>query len=334
MSSYVTTINTVDSDNDDQPNDIVPIYVGGAESKVKNILVGNKAKVAIRNRQIEWDTFKEHLALLGNRNDNKEQMLREFVDRFFAIQGNEETKLSEVLCNYISQDLIQFVQHMRKMLFLHEPLAWAIREVFFSIVHIYEAVLKKLISESLWDMFIDKWKQHNPEDTSSLALWNLGKDHTFEKAIIAAQPTLAPLFTRVLNDSAQWSYKGFCPKVPGVRLGLLLKFPIWELLASVSSDMKSQIMHTVDIDKINKGICNVIHESSLHTELFNITSIVDKCTRMDPPNKKEQRHPENIIDLILKYEKELQPALDNLEKHYIEKAKLFGKIALAISNWQ
>ncbi len=303
----------MDLTEDIQPTTTTIVYIGGSSDHKVEFTAGNKAKMSLRNRAIEWESFKEHVSKATA--EEKEKAIRDFTVRFFNMQATEQP-VGELLSEYASKDLTALIQHVRKQIFLHEPLAWSIREVFFKLVRMYEELLQKLLPPDEWSVFATKWEQHNPEDTSSKPLWNLTRDKTFSEAIVAKHPQLAGW---VAECNASFQYKGFCPKVPSIRLGILLDFPVWNLVRTMDWHEDEQKLNT-----LSKAICDLLRDS----KPFDTRSLVSGCVRMDPP--KQTDDPIKVIDTIISYEFKLLPALEALESHYLDKAKLFNEIVLVI----
>lgn len=288
-----------------QPNKISSIYIGGSPDRKVDFKVGNKARVAIRNRGIEWDVFKKHIATLTveERND----AVTEFVSRFFNLRDDM------TLMKYASLPTNEIVQSLRKQLFIHEPLALSIREVFFKLVHLYENMLRKLVPEDEWTKLETAWNENDPEETSSKPLWNLTRDKAFADAIITSHPELREWL------NMKFSYKGFCPKVPGVRLGILLEFPVHALIQIMKWENEDSV-----INKISKSVCELLRAVS---GAINVVEAVSSIALDSISDESVES-----IEVLILNEQKLLPVLEMLEAHYIEKAELMNSIVLAISS--
>ncbi len=295
----------MDLSEDIQPSTTSSVFLGGTTEVT--FKAGNKAKLSLRNRGIEWNTFKEHYTSL----QPEQQMpaLLEYAERMFGLLGITSDNLGQSLCDYFSQDMTILIQKIRKHLYLQEPLSWSIREVFFALVHIYENLLKQLVTKEEWDSFMTEWIANDPEETSSKPLWNLTRDPDFKAAILSHHKNLESW----LNMTFQ--YKGFCPKVPAIRLGILLQFPARELITQMHWDDEEK-----KINDMSKGVCDVIASSQPLDMNF-----AAGCVRPDPPVATS--NPIEIIDSIILCEQKMLPALEALETHYLNKAKLFNMLS-------
>jgi hypothetical protein len=295
-----------------QPNAECNVYIGGDPSARITYGGGNKAKLFIQNRSIEWEQFKNYLESNVSE-ENRAQELEKFSIAFFKL---DDQNAKQGIIRYMTQDISQFIQCIRKAAFLHEPLAWSIREVFFKIAHIYEAFLQRLVSPEEWIAFDESWTINDPDKTSSKPLWNLTHDAKFHEAILKNHPKLKEW------EIGGFEYKGFCPKVPGERFLALLKFPVHELLAIMQwEDEESKLKQMSD------KICTILAKGS---EDININTLVNNHIRADPP-----RGDEDIMFLIeeaLKYEADVLPILEKLEEHYIKKSNLMNELVLAITD--
>jgi hypothetical protein len=282
------------------------IYLGGSAERKVTYRSGNKAKIFFENCTTDWEVFKKRLP--SNEGD---AYVIDYVRRMLGLPISDDP-ISSVR-KFLTQDLTDFIQHIRKISFLHEPLAWSIREVFFRLVHIYEGYLARLFDEDTWKMFMTHWNEHDPESTSSKPLWNLTRDETFREAIRTAHPNL----TDWVNDM-EFSYIGFCPKVPGVRLRILLNFPVRELIEIMEWDDA----HSFE-EEVSKRICAVL----ANTKTLDMKSLVSIARPNPPPTSLGIVE---LVDLILQQIEKILPALESLEKHYLDKAELFNRVVLSI----
>ena len=276
-----------------QPNKMT-LIIGGSEQTVS---VGNKAELAIRNRAIEWKNFSEYL----EKQSDKDAALREFVMRFFNIVTPQQD-VTEMLDKYYKTDFVVIVKNLRKMFFLHEPLAWALRELFFKFTRYYETILRKIVEKNgSWTALIEKWASHNPDDTSSFPLWNLTYDKEYQ-TILSKHPGMTEWLA---NLNKTWTYKGFCPKVPHERIQSLMAFPIMQLLKISGSS-------TVEMDKFAADI-EVLLKDSKSCDLSFVHYESDTSDK-------------SLIEKIMEREQKLLPALRALETHYLEKTTLINEI--------
>lgn len=277
-----------------QPNKMT-LIIGGSEQTVS---VGNKAELAVRNRAIEWKNFSEYL----EKQSDKDAVLREFVMRFFNIVTPQQD-VTEMLDKYYKTDPVTIVKNLRKMFFLHEPLAWALRELFFKFTRYYETILRKIVEKNgSWTALIEKWTSHN-YDTSSFPLWNLTYDKEYQ-TILSKHPGMTEWLS---NLNKTWAYKGFCPKVPHERVQSLMEFPIKQLLKISGSS-------TVEMDKFASDLEVLLKDS----KSCDLSAMNFETTESD--NDKP------LIEKIMEREQKLLPALRILENHYLEKTTLINEI--------
>lgn len=248
------------------------LYISGgftADSKhIENKqLIGNMVKTYIKNRILEWESFKETYYKNGSLEHDKDYknllcVLNDIMP--LPIYTTNEDELLFLIKNIYTASPNEISTALTKSMPLNNPIQASIRHLFMTykiyientielFVKLREEYLKQhnLVKNNKHNDFIklvDRWNtidMENKLNTSSLILFFnfIPTNAKLEKTIPTINWNITgsnKLISNAINKflaavkKTKFNYVGYCPHVSVMRFKLLLKFPIKELLDMIS----------------------------------------------------------------------------------------------------
>jgi len=135
----------------------------------------------------------------------------------------------------------EFSQIYAKKFKLYCPFSDALKPLFTAIKEYFENLIKMICEELKIDinMYINKWNiidKNEGVNTSSIILYQFGKDKEFmneimrltesNKSLINEAKQKILLLINYINNNEKWSYIGWCPHAPDIRIKHLVSFPL------------------------------------------------------------------------------------------------------------
>lgn len=252
-----------------------------------NYLLSEKFKSKLLANIVDWGTF---LEIYHDKIDN-EIMLNQII-KLLDIKDNNN--LREVMIPLLRKiyylPTTAHIGCMMKQFMIYEPLSVAVHELFTTLKHHYEDLVKifvqlrneYIIKNSLPDKLNDFdsqfaiWSEINEQEeleSSSiiLLLFNgkKGIHFTLSSGEVSKQ-------CHILKKACQaFHYPGFCPKVPYKRLNLLLKFPVNEFTKTIKMLNPNIVLPQYNVmeKEIQQALNNPPPKPRIH----------DKFAREEPP---------------------------------------------------
>jgi hypothetical protein len=208
------------------------IYVQGGH--VATIVTGGAAKYMLEDIKINIDIL--------NNPENKTG--DEHVLYTFKLKNMDE------LDNWLESDEGDFLARCVRKFNLHMVYSNAVKGFFFDLVKLFESYVIEIMTKAKIDVDArlaeyEEYNNANNLDSSSIILYKFGKDPDINKYLEEANPNLLEYIT----DEDRWSYKGWCPLVPDIRLKHLLEFPL---------DYVAKLLNlNIDLDKFKKALTKI-----------------------------------------------------------------------------
>jgi hypothetical protein len=281
--------------------------IGG--NGIYNQVVGGRVKFGSSDIKSKW---KAHIKY-GNP-DFTPQTITEILGLSEEI---DDPKLLENILKLIWEEPIEkLFNGISKSLELDESLITARRTLFWKIKELIEIVILihlRLVQKKNIKKLIKKW-DNIKIDTSSKILWSLfGKNNTQKENYF---------------PNINFTYIGYCPKVPNERIKLLLEFPLDNLINDINKvDNKFNIDFSNILENTNKIQLNISYNFSdiIKPKINKVNPFLNefmKCwlelvDKLKPYLKKKEEH--NIK--IAQHMDELSKKLDDINirlKNYIE----------------
>jgi hypothetical protein len=333
-----------------------------------NVVIGDITKHFVKNKIIEWDTFKSTYY----KNDKLDQ---KHYPQFLNVLNNiyplpiyttDENELLFLISNIYKAQPLEIINALLKSVNIYQPLKSSIRHLFM----IYKVYIEKMIEiyVDLRNQYINKFKlqknnelndfdelvtrwniidDENQVNTSSITLFfnfhpsNVNFAKTIPKIIwkIKSKDTkhdnINKLVTTFLNEikSENFEYVGYCPHADIKRFQLLLKFPIKSLIDLIKSidygNKYSNINNTCK--KIIKKVIDLDPKVNRINNAIK-SNIVIKRLKVKDIQKFAKR--EKIQQKIACYEKYVDAFLKlykDIIPHLIKKEKYINELAISIN---
>ncbi len=216
----------------------IPIYTQGGGNSI--LMTGGATKYMLNDIEI-------NMGLAEGRNHDSHIL--------YTFKISDISELDEWLYANNHDFLAKCVRKFK----IHMIYSNAIKGVFFDIVKLFEGFVLKIIRKLGLDekMTLEKYNQVNIDqnlESSSIILHQFGKDKQLNELLMKEQPILV----ECISDHDSWSYIGWCPLVPDIRLKALFGFPLEKVVLYLGEDI-DLIGFYNDITKLEKkttpGIC-------------------------------------------------------------------------------
>jgi hypothetical protein len=335
-----------------------PVAISGGDGQTTTYIAGNKPSIILRNKLLEWETFKEvhpdnsdTRALCNTANiilDGRQALeLDDTLEILRATYRMSDMQLSRTLTRRL--DFGEFTKRALKSIFNN----WMkyIEKLVVEYINVRNKYIAKTgVADVPNDMAALKknWKAldhyyginssapvllysnfpERPYDLPWLRgefveddVWDILPDE-FHWAIAGVPATNK--FHKALQD-ANFIYLGFCPKAPKQRLLRLFKFPIEELLLSIKA-----------LDPASKS-ANDITISDL-ARMINDTHASGNPLRLEPPSVRREPEPGGddavlvrwYIDQFVQIYMTMRPHFEQIEKYYTDLAKKLGQLSIKL----
>lgn len=306
-------------------------YIGGLEIDPNHetmviggtsYVVSDKYKTMIRDSLIDWGTFQEI-----NPEAKFEDIFEEST-RLLNIKVTDEIKSEE--------NFLRLLKHIHelpasahiactmKQFVIYEPLSYAMREVFDKIKHHYEQLVKQFIitrnnhveQKTDFDQLLNNWQRQHDEkelDSSSIILLFINPPEQYTSGIEYTVTNHESVTNSLAAAVKQFTYPGFCPRVPGKRLDLLLKFPLNEFITAIKTLDSSASFPNYNL-----------LESKIETIISNAPNkpnVQDTVERKVVPNDIK-----SYTTSILELRKQFLSEAKKYEQYYVDSAKVFNEI--------
>lgn len=310
-------------------NNFVNQYIGGyniSNNSTKSIDIYGGNKNHKRNAGDDYNFHMrdilinlKYLDFKNMENDKKRKILFEKINDIFhlstgsylteaekQIQKTEEkvvSKLQYLLTLSKSEFISAYIRNFR----LFSSYSDAAKPLYMVIKKYYELQLEKLTAELDIDLekYINKWNTINSQNTSSIILCFVIHDKDFLNELQINK------MKKLITKLKKWSYRGFCPYEPTVRLTELLEFPLNELLEVLISLDEQFVLDQLEfIDNLQK------------TQKKENLKLIMKISKIKPIKKKLTRKElENLIKQIVLKLNEVKNELLTWENYYIKHSK-------------
>ena len=270
------------------------------------IVIGGRTEYAKMDRRDKWRAHKQ----FGNKDYtvktvNEILMLPEYID--------DKRLLIDVLNRIWNAPVEQIFTGIAKSAELDEPINVARRTLFWKLKEFIEALLTlylKHVHGCNVKQVLAEWKkyvQKNHIDTSSIILWTLfGHKSEIKPPKVKEQQYVANI---------RFSYLGYCPNVPNERIRELLKFPVDELISELTNHIKIPVEFAKITQMLEKYVSDH-HKSN-----------VQSCKKAPlKPNKDFYKYIDSFMEEWLTLIDCLNPHLEGLEHHYIDKAQKMDEL--------
>jgi len=278
--------------------------IGGTGSH--QIVIGGRTEYAKMDRRDKWRAHKK----FGSKEYtiktvNEILMLPEYVD--------DRRLLTKVLDQIWDAPVEKLFMGIAKSAELEEPVNVARRTLFWKLKELIEALLTLYLKHVYGcnvKQVLAEWKKYVKEnhiDTSSIILWTLfGHKSEIKPPKVKEQQYVANI---------RFNYLGYCPNVPNERIGELLNFPVDKLISELTKHIKIPVEFTKITQMLEKYV------SDFHN------SDVQSCKKNSlKPNKDFYKYIDSFMEGWLSLIDCLNPHLETLERHYIDKAKKMDEL--------
>ena len=248
----------------------------------------NRAANLLDSNIIHWGAF---LEIHGRENITESD---ELFDEIKKVLNLKKVSL-DILKKVYKLSNSEHIKQLNNDSLAYEIVSYAIKKLFFALKDHFEKIVLDYVKKKNMNInkSLKKWQKESP-DSSSIILLHLND-------IIKELDTY-------------FVYKGFCPKVPIIRLHALLEFPLFKII-DIIKKIDPEYKH-INYDSLSDNIINVINNDinkpkisdTNRSELSDITII-------------------DYTDKILEIRHALVPYLNQYAKYYIEKAEKIMKIA-------
>ena len=186
----------------------VPIYIQGG--KIGNLITGGATEFMLDDIDINLDLLEDN----SLKNDSH-------IIYTFKLNNLEE------LDEWLNSSDYDFLAKCVRKFKLHMSYSNAAKGFFFDIVKLFESYVRLIMKKAGLDeqAKLAEYEEYNIEqklDSSSIILYKFGKDEDINKYLEQNAPYLAAY----IKDKDRWSYAGWCPLVPDIRLRHILSFPL------------------------------------------------------------------------------------------------------------
>lgn len=307
--------------------DNINIYQGG---KVYSRTVGEESEFILRDILISIKYF--DLSIIQKKTIKGKRALKLIHNTF--ILNSDETSIQDIfdeidyLLSLSNEELAQIYSKKFK---LHMPFSDVLKPLFMFIKEYFESLIKKIYEdlEIDTDKYIDIWENINENlniKSSSVILYQLGKDKDFIKELTLQKENIYNKFKEYITNEKKWSYMGWCPNAPSIRMKHLMEFPLGIVFQILEPNHKDYIeaqykyISNVNLDEIFLKIPIELPPSKLDIKIHK------------KDTKKKQKLTQNMIEkkiknLIVKLN-DIKDLLIKWEDYYI----LFAKIYSAVSS--
>lgn len=279
----------------------IPIYIQGGVTG--SLVAGGATDYMMDDIAINLDICRSSDSTNKNK-INDEQIIYTF-------------KLSKIdeLDDWINSSEYDFLAKCVRKFKLHMIYSNAVKGFFFDLVNLFERYVLEIISKAGMnkEKTLNEYEDFNIDqklDSSSIILYKFGKDEKLNTYLINNAPYLA----EYIKDKDRWSYIGWCPLVPDIRLRNLLGFPLELVDKFLELNINFDELGN-ELNKLQKIECPVIIKD---TNLVKLD--------LDKKDKKEK------IEILYKRIKSVRPELEAWENYYvkcaeqiIDKVKIFQK---------
>ena len=336
--------------------------VGGFNKSLKpvesKLVVGDKYKTFIKNKNMEWKAFKDAYYESNKLDPKYYEKFLDTLNDIFAMPFHtiKDSEISYFIKNMYNAPIDKIHNGIENYLNLLDPIKKTIRHLFMTYKVYVEKIIELFVTarESFlndandkntkskrnnFDELVDRWSSVDMEnniDTSSVILFfNFPPSTTnIEKSIPVIQwhagyKTIDKKIDNFLNKIKQtdFAYVGFCPHVAVKRLKILLSFPVDDLI-NILQDLG---VNTKDIDaqvkKIVKKIKSLTQPKSSKQDNASNTFRLKK--------KKMTPCPKKINEKICYFEKYIETYLDMYKQvtpHFVKREKSIYYISISINN--
>ena len=336
--------------------------------KEHSIAIGNLSKQFIKNRIIEWDSFK-HIYYINNKLDPKyyDKLLNALNELIILpLYTTEEEELLFLINNIYKSKPHQIINGIMKTVNIYSPLNKTIQHLFM----IYKLYIEKLIEKfvDLRNKYIVHFKiknnDHNKFD-ELIAQWNIidveNKINTsstilffnFHPKTIKLEKSIPKIIWNIKSNDknhkkvnnfideflnavkqAKFEYIGYCPHVAIERFKILLTFPIDKLINMIKViDYENKY---INIDKLcNDTVKKVL---DLHKKIDCINNAIKPELHISKKNIKEiVKFPKNTsteykIEYFEKYINAFLDLYSEIIPHLIKKEKYINNLAIGINS--
>jgi len=330
-------------DNIEKRRQTINIYRGG---KKYTRVVGEECEFKIRDILISLKYL--DLSIIDKKNAKKEKILKSIHETFLLTGKILTEKIFNEIDFLSSMPDYLFAQIYAKKFKLYLPFSDALYPLFAIIKEYFEKLIKLLGNDLQIDMdkYIEKWTSIDNErniKSSSIILYQLGKDQKFmEEMINNANKTISGRneknnelvylmvkFKEYIHDIKKWSYIGWCPNSPDVRMKHLMKFPL-DIIFNILSinrkeyiDAQREFIFDIDIKKILSYLPS--SPSDIDIDSFQFDRFKIKKIKITPKIATKK-----IKKMIIKLNK-TRSSLIKWEDYYILFAKTYS---LLYNNFQ
>ena len=319
-------------DNTEKRKQTVKIYKNGNKY---NRVVGEEVEFKIRDILISLRYFD-----LSNINNKK---VLKSIHEAFILTCNKESiqEIFEEIDILLSLSNEEFAQIYSKKFNLQMPFSDVLRPLFMVIKEYFENLIKKMVSPTIdIEKYITKWNNIDKEkniNSSSVILYQLGKDKEFINEIATAGGVMPfnVQFISYITNNEKWSYMGWCPYAPSIRMKHLLNFPLELVFKILEINQRELIDENREFIKklnIEESLSNLPNAPSVIQINLNIL-LATKLEQADKKKSKSKRkkitskiYKRKIKKLILKLN-DVKDILLEWEDYYISFAKAYSIIS-------
>lgn len=254
----------------------------------------------------------------------REDIFKKLSDIFRLKESREEGIIKEIkYLLSLSDEKLSYIYAGRfKLYFVFSD---SVRSLFMSMKDYFQDQVKILADELNIDFkaYVNKWNQIDKKeniDSSSVVLYQLGKDKNFIEDMSKETHNSKTLINYITNKD-KWSYLGFCPYVPTLRMRHLLDFPL-DMFFNMLSDPKYV---EEQLEKISSlGIQNIqTPEPPFSLESLSTDIQLDSLPYSELTNEQIVEHVDKFICRL----DDIKPILQEWEQYYIDYSKIYSNLS-------
>lgn len=303
-------------------------------------VISDKFRSMLQDLIIDWGTFLEIY------HENVEYCdLFDQVTKLLNIKDNENIResLLPIIKEIYELPAEAQLSCMIKQFIIYEPLSISIHSLFSAIKYHYEIIVKKfiecrnkyIIDHKLkaplnnWNELLDSWNESNSKnnlESSSVILLFLHPPKGLDNDLHIKVPgnKFTELNQKLLKGIKEFTYPGFCPKVPHQRLVKLLKFPINEFI-DILKTLDSSIIFP-NYEQIEKEISAILNTKIEKPKITHEFKLEKPPSDLDENNKTDRLQLIKwYVSKILEMRKGLFSDGEKYESYYENMAKLISE---------